>query len=221
MGMGDEGALQTQTTVQGATAERTYLMPEEVAKMPQKVSALRSYMRVRYPNMPAAETDLDLVKQYNELQSKTDMDIIKELADDEAAFRSLTQSWFEHSPLYEAIKRIAERGGRLAIVSDHGSIKVKEASKVVGDRSVNSNLRYKQGKNLQFEAKQVLDYPKPDQLYLPKPNVSTRYIFAKEDYFFVYPNNYNHFAQYYKNTFQHGGISLEEMLVPCAIYNSR
>ncbi|HAS36278.1 MAG TPA: two-component system response regulator [Flavobacteriales bacterium] len=170
------------------------------------------------------QADLNVI-QYSFVDTlshaKTDMDIIKELADDEAAFRSLTQSWFEHSPLYEAIKRIAERGGRLAIVSDHGSIKVKEASKVVGDRSVNSNLRYKQGKNLQFEAKQVLDYPKPDQLYLPKPNVSTRYIFAKEDYFFVYPNNYNHFAQYYKNTFQHGGISLEEMLVPCAIYNSR
>ncbi len=170
------------------------------------------------------QADLNVI-QYSFVDTlshaKTDMDIIKELADDEAAFRSLTQSWFEHSPLYEAIKKIAERGGRLAVISDHGSIKVKEPSKVVGDRSVNTNLRYKQGKNLQFSAKEVVDYPKPDKIYLPKPNVSTRYIFAKEDYFFVYPNNYNHFAQYYKNSFQHGGISLEEMLVPCAIYNSR
>jgi CheY-like chemotaxis protein len=173
---------------------------------------------------PMMQADLNLI-QYSFVDTlshaKTEMDIIKELADDEAAFRSLTLSWFEHSPLFDFMKKIAERGARMAVISDHGSIRVKEPSKVIGDRSTNTNLRYKQGKNLNFNGKEVVDYAKPDQVYLPKPNVSTRYIFAKEDFFFVYPNNYNHFAQYYKNSFQHGGISLEEMIVPCALFSSR
>ncbi len=153
--------------------------------------------------------------------SKTEIEMIKELADDEAAFRSLTHSWFEHSPLRDAIKKIAEIGGRLMVVSDHGSVRVKEPVKVVGDRNTNTNLRYKQGKNLNYKTKEVLEFQKPEDIFLPKPNVSTRYIFANGDRYFVYPNNYNHFVQYYKNTFQHGGVSMEEMMVPVAYFEPR
>jgi len=146
--------------------------------------------------------------------ARTDTDIIKELAEDEAAYRSLTLSWFDHSPLKEALKEIASRGGRVVITTDHGSIKVKEASKVVGDKTVNTNLRYKQGKNLSYEASDVLAITKPELARLPKVNVSQSFIFAKGDTFFAYPNNFNHYVSYYKNTFQHGGISMEEMMVP-------
>lgn len=146
--------------------------------------------------------------------ARTDTDIIKELAEDESAYRSLTLSWFEHSPLKEALKEIANRGGKVIITTDHGSIKVKEASKVIGDKTVNTNLRYKQGKNLSYDADDVLAIKRPEDAHLPKVNVSQTFIFAKNDFFFAYPNNYNHYVSYYKNTFQHGGISMEEMMVP-------
>ncbi|MEQ8623513.1 MAG: PglZ domain-containing protein [Vicingaceae bacterium] len=146
--------------------------------------------------------------------ARTDTDIIKELAEDESAYRSLTLSWFEHSPLKEALKEIAAKGGKVVITTDHGSIKVKEPSKVIGDKTVNTNLRYKQGKNLSFEADDVLAIQNPKDAFLPTVNVSQSFIFAKGDSFFAYPNNFNHYVNYYKNTFQHGGISMEEMLVP-------
>jgi len=146
--------------------------------------------------------------------ARTDTDIIKELAEDESAYRSLTLNWFEHSPLKEALKEIAAKGGKVVITTDHGSIKVKEPSKVVGDKTVNTNLRYKQGKNLSFEEDDVLAITKPERAYLPKVNVSQTFIFAKGDNFFAYPNNFNHYVNYYRNTFQHGGISMEEMMVP-------
>lgn len=146
--------------------------------------------------------------------ARTDTDIIKELAEDEAAYRSLTISWFEHSPLKEALKEIAARKGKVVITTDHGSIKVKEPSKVVGDKTVNSNLRYKQGKNLSYQENEVFAIPKPSDAFLPKVNVSQKFIFARNDHFFAYPNNYNHYVKYYKNTFQHGGISMEEMIIP-------
>lgn len=146
--------------------------------------------------------------------ARTDTDIIKELAEDESAYRSLTLSWFEHSPLKEALKEIANRGGKVVITTDHGSIKVKEPSKIVGDKNVNTNLRYKQGKNLTYEKEDVLAITRPEDAHLPKVNVSQTFVFAKGDYFFAYPNNFNHYVNYYKNTFQHGGISMEEMMVP-------
>ncbi len=146
--------------------------------------------------------------------ARTDMEVIKELADDEAAYRSLTKSWFLNSPLYDFVKKVAQSGDKLIITTDHGTVKVKEPSKVVGDRNVNTNLRYKLGKNLKYNGKDILAFAKPEDVYLPKENLSTEYIFAKEDSFFVYPNNYNRFVSMYTNTFQHGGISLEEMLIP-------
>ena len=153
--------------------------------------------------------------------ARTDMEVIRELAGDDAAYRSLTKSWFEHSPLFDILKGIAERGGRVVITTDHGTIRVTEPSKVVGDRNTNSNLRYKHGRNLTFEAKDVLAVKDPADAFLPKANVSTTYIFAKKDQYFVYPNNYNHFVNFYRHTFQHGGISMEEMLVPVAVLKPR
>ncbi|GAB4131878.1 MAG: PglZ domain-containing protein [Bacteroidia bacterium] len=146
--------------------------------------------------------------------ARTEMEVIRELADDDAAYRSLTLSWFEHSPLHDIVKMVAEKKCRLVITTDHGTIKVTEPTKVVGDRNVNTNLRYKQGKSLDYVKKDVFEVRNPADVFLPKNNVSTAYIFAKEDMFFAYPNNYNHYVSYYRNTFQHGGISLEEMIIP-------
>lgn len=146
--------------------------------------------------------------------SRTESEMIRELADDEPAYRSLTLSWFEHSPLLEMIKFIASKKAKLVITTDHGTVHVKEPTKIVGDKSVNTNLRYKQGKALDYNAKEVFEIKNPADAFLPKQNVSSRFVFAKEDKFFAYPNNFNHYVQYYKNTFQHGGISLEEMIIP-------
>ncbi len=146
--------------------------------------------------------------------ARTEMEVLKELAGDEKAYRSLTRSWFENSPLWGALQRLAEREVQLFITTDHGTIRVNTPSKVVGDRETTTNLRYKVGRNLQYEKKDVLEVRDPLQAKLPRPNVSSSYIFAKEDVFFLYPNNYNYYNNYYKHTFQHGGISLEEMICP-------
>ncbi len=146
--------------------------------------------------------------------ARTEMEVLKELAGDEVSYRSLTVSWFEHSPLYRALKKIADKKIQVLITTDHGTVRVKTPSKCVGDRQTTANLRYKHGRNLQYEDKDVLAFRDPKDAGLPKPNVSSTFIFAKEDVFLCYPNNYNHYVNYYRNTFQHGGISLEEMLVP-------
>lgn len=153
--------------------------------------------------------------------ARTEMEMIRELADDEAAYRSLTLSWFEHSPLFEAIKRIAEKKVKLIITTDHGTIRVKEPSKLVGDRNVNTNLRYKQGKNMNYEKRDVFEVKNPADAMLPRQHLSQTFVFAKQDKFFAYPNNYNYYVTYYKNTLQHGGISLEEMVIPFAILTTK
>jgi len=146
--------------------------------------------------------------------ARTDTQIIKELASDESAYRSVVKSWFEHSTLLDILKEIAARGGKLIITTDHGSIRVKEPVKIVGDKEVNTNLRYKQGKTLNYNEKEVFSVRNPEDAHLPKVNVSQSFVFAKNDSFFAYPNNYNHYVKYYKDTFQHGGVSLEEVLIP-------
>lgn len=153
--------------------------------------------------------------------ARTEMEVLKELAGDERAYRSLTRSWFLHSPLWSALQRLVGRDVQLFVTTDHGTIRVKTPSKVVGDRDTTTNLRYKVGRNLQFEPKDVLVVREPKQAGLPRPNVSSTFIFAKEDFFFLYPNNYNHFHNYYRNTFQHGGISLEEMICPVVRLRSK
>jgi hypothetical protein len=153
--------------------------------------------------------------------ARTDMKMIKELADDDSAYRSLTASWFSHSPLKEIMKQIAKQKANLIITTDHGTINVNKPSKVIGDRNVSANLRYKQGKNLNYQKSDVLEMGNPLDYYLPIQNVSSKYIFAKEDMYFVYQNNYNKFVQFYKNTYQHGGISMEEMLIPVITLKSK
>ncbi|MDQ3141963.1 MAG: PglZ domain-containing protein [Bacteroidota bacterium] len=146
--------------------------------------------------------------------ARTEMEVLKELASDEKAYRSLTRSWFTHSPLWALLQKLSEHKIQLIIATDHGTIRVKEASKVVGDRETTTNLRYKVGKNLQYDKKDILEIKEPHKVGLPRPNVSSTFIFARENKYFLYPNNYNYFLNYYKNTFQHGGISMEEMICP-------
>ncbi|MBG65925.1 MAG: two-component system response regulator [Flavobacteriales bacterium] len=153
--------------------------------------------------------------------ARTDMKVIKELADDDAAYRSLTNSWFNHSPLREILKEISKSKANVIITTDHGTINVNKPSKVIGDRNVNVNLRYKQGKNLNYQKNDVFEIVKPSEYYLPAQNLSSKYIFAKEDMYFVYQNNYNQFVNYYKNSYQHGGISMEEMLIPIISLKSK
>jgi len=153
--------------------------------------------------------------------ARTEMEVLKELAGDEKAYRSLTRSWFENSLLWDALQTAAERGCQLLVTTDHGTIRVNTASKVVGDRETTTNLRYKVGRNLQYDKRDVLEVRDPKDAKLPRPNMSSTFIFAKEDAFFLYPNNYNHFHKYYKNTFQHGGISLEEIICPFITLSSK
>jgi hypothetical protein len=146
--------------------------------------------------------------------ARTEMEVLKELASDEVSYRSLTTSWFIHSPLYQALKRIADKKLNLIVSTDHGSIRVNTPYKVVGDKQTTANLRYKHGRNLNFDPKEVLAFRDPKQAGLPSPTVNSSYIFAREDGYLCYPNNYNYYVNYYRNTFQHGGVSLEEMVIP-------
>lgn len=146
--------------------------------------------------------------------ARTEMEVLKELASDEISYRSITRSWFEHSPLHQALKKIADKNIKLIVATDHGTVKVKTPHKVIGDKQTTTNLRYKHGRNLNYEPKEVLAFRDPREIGLPVPTVNSSFIFAKEDGFLCYPNNYNHYVNYYRNTFQHGGVSLEEMIVP-------
>ncbi len=146
--------------------------------------------------------------------ARTEMEVLKELAGDEKSYRSVTKSWFEHSALHQALKKIADKKINLIVATDHGTVRVKSPYKVIGDKQTTTNLRYKHGRNLNYEAKEVLAFKDPREAGLPVPNVNSAFIFAKEDGFLCYPNNYNHYVNYYRNTFQHGGVSLEEMIIP-------
>ena len=146
--------------------------------------------------------------------ARTESKMIRELAQTEAAYRSLTRSWFQHSTTLELFKLIAAKGIKIILTTDHGTIRVDNPVKIVGDKNTNTNLRYKFGKNLDYNYKELFEIRDPEKVGLPSPNLSTKYVFALNDSFFAYPNNYNYYVSYYKNTFQHGGISLEEMLIP-------
>jgi len=153
--------------------------------------------------------------------SKTEMDVVKELASNDKAYRSLTLSWFKNSPLLDMIQQAQQLGFKLILTTDHGTINVNNPSKVIGDRDTSLNLRYKTGRSLTYDSKDVLEAKDPKELHLPSINMSSSYIFAKSDLFFAYPNNYNHYVSYYRNTYQHGGVSLEEMVIPFAIFNPK
>ncbi len=146
--------------------------------------------------------------------SRTESKMMRELANDEAAYLSLTYSWFRYSPTYELLHRIGSLGYKVIVTTDHGTTRIENPVKVVGDKNTNVNLRYKVGKALSYNPKQVFEMVNPKQYGLPSPNVSSRYVYTMGTDFFGYPNNFNYYAQYYRNTFQHGGISLDEMLIP-------
>lgn len=185
----------------------------------------------------SADTE-KLVSQFRQLSSKrlnvivvnfidmlsharTESTMVRELASDEVAYRSITASWFRHSPVWELFEALSATDAKVIITTDHGSIRVNTPTKVIGDRNTNTNLRYKLGKNLSYNAKDVFVIKEPHKAFLPSPNISTTYIFTKNDSFFAYPNNYNYYVSYYKNTFQHGGISMEEMLIPLVTLQGR
>lgn len=146
--------------------------------------------------------------------ARTESKMIRELAASNAAYRSLTESWFRHSSALELFRKIADAGYKIILTTDHGTIRVDNPIKVIGDKNTNTNLRYKVGKNLSYNPKQVYEIKQPERYGLPSLNVSSTYIFASGRDFFAYPNNYNHYVQYYTDTFQHGGISMEEMIIP-------
>ena len=188
-------------------------------------------LRVHYTKVLNNQSGLDLQQHIHNLlgndlniivynfvdmlsHARTEMEVLKELAGDESSYRSVTASWFEHSPLHQALKRIADKRCKIVLATDHGSIRVHTPCKVVGDKQTTTNLRYKHGRNLQYEPKDVLAFRNPSLAGLPSPAINSSYIFAKGDQYLCYPNNYNHYVNYYRNTFQHGGVSLEEMIVP-------
>jgi hypothetical protein len=153
--------------------------------------------------------------------SKTEMEVIKELASDDRGYRSLTHSWFKNSPLLDIIKQAQLLKFKLIITTDHGTINVKNPSKVIGDKNTSLNLRYKTGRSLSFDGKDVFAAKDPSSIGLPSISMNSTFIFAKNNLFFAYPNNYNHYVSYYKNSYQHGGISLEEVLIPFVVLNPR
>jgi hypothetical protein len=153
--------------------------------------------------------------------SKTEMEVVKELASNDKAYRSLALSWFKNSPLFEMIQQAQQLGFKLILTTDHGTINVKNPSKVIGDRDTSLNLRYKTGRSLTYDTKDVLVAERPKDIHLPSINMSSSYIFAKSDLFFAYPNNYNHYVSYFRNTYQHGGVSLEEMIIPFAVFTPK
>lgn len=153
--------------------------------------------------------------------ARTESKMVRELANNESAYRSITLSWFRHSVLSELFKYLSQSDYKVVVTTDHGSIRCDKPVKIIGDRNTNTNLRYKLGKNLNYNAKEVFAIKDPRKAQLPSPNISTSYAFATGDVFFAYPNNYNYYVSYYKDTFQHGGISMEEMLVPIVTLTPR
>lgn len=185
-----------------------------------KISSLKQGKQLAQNFSAQKEKDLTVIV-YNFVDmlshAKTEMEVIKELAGNDKAYRSLTLSWFKNSPLLDIMQQAQQMGLKLLLTTDHGTINVKQPSKVIGDRDTSLNLRYKTGRSLTFENKEVLAAKNPEALQLPSITLSSSFIFAKNDMFFAYPNNYNHYVSYYRNTYQHGGVSLEEMVVPFVV----
>ena len=146
--------------------------------------------------------------------ARTETDVIRELTEDDASFRSLTRSWFEHSELFTLLKMLSEKGHTVIITSDHGTVRIDNPIRVKGDRETSTNLRYKTGRNLDYNKREVFEITRPEEVQLPAPNISSSYIFACNNDFLVYVNEANRYIRYYRDTFQHGGISMEEMIVP-------
>ena len=146
--------------------------------------------------------------------SRSDSEVLREITPDESAYRSLTKSWFEHSPLFRMLNELASRGNTIILTSDHGSIRGMRGAKVIGDRETSTNLRYKYGRSLKVEAKHAIIVKEPREYRLPSAGINTNFLFAKEDFYFVYPTNYHYYLNHYRDSLQHGGVSIEEMILP-------
>ncbi|MBC7186191.1 MAG: PglZ domain-containing protein, partial [Calditrichaeota bacterium] len=146
--------------------------------------------------------------------SRSDSEVLKEITVDEPAYRSLTKSWFEHSHVFRTLQELAAAGATVVLTSDHGSIRVTRGAKVIGDRETSTNLRYKFGKSLKVDPKNAIIVRNPASFRLPPRGLNTDYLIAKEDFYFVYPTNYHHYLSYYRDSLQHGGASMEEMILP-------
>jgi hypothetical protein len=184
-----------------------------------KISSSQEGKRVNDKVRSLLENDLNiLVINFVDMLShaRTDVGVIRDMANDERAYRSLTRSWFIHSPLFELLKTLASHHVRVVFSTDHGTIRVQNPVKITGDRKTSANLRYKMGRNLDYDRQKVFEIINPEKAMLPKTNLSSRYIFALNKDYLVYQNNYNHYAGYYKDTFQHGGISMQEVMLPVA-----
>ena len=196
-----------------------------------QIERFRRHDKFSYHKINDSAAGEKLLQQYNSLHdndlnvvvinfidmlshARTESKMVRELANNESAYRSITQSWFRHSVMSDLFKRLAESDYHVILTTDHGSIRCSRPVKIVGDRNTNTNLRYKLGKNLNYDSKEPFAIREPQKAWLPAPNVSTSYVFASGNSFFAYPNNYNYYVSYYKDTFQHGGISMEEMLIP-------
>ncbi|MCB9000169.1 MAG: PglZ domain-containing protein [Bacteroidales bacterium] len=208
----------------GKNLKEKELLEKQLARMGknykiryEKVNNLKAGKKLLDSVSDLLEYDLNVIV-YNFVDmlshARTEMEMIRELANNESAYRSLTSSWFRHSHLLEVIRLLSKQNIKVIITTDHGAIRVNNAVRVLGDRQTSTNLRYKLGRNMDYNPKEVYEIKVPEEIHLPKPNISSKFIFATNDDFLVYPNNFNHFANYYRNTFQHGGISLEEMLIP-------
>ena len=146
--------------------------------------------------------------------SRSDSAVLKEIVPDEAAYRSLTRSWFEHSDFLKILKKLSKLGNTVIISSDHGSIRSMHGAKVIGDRNTSTNLRYKFGRSLKCDSKYSIKVQNPEDYKLPRQGINTNFLMAKEDYYFVYPTDYHYYLNFYKDSFQHGGVSMEEMIMP-------
>lgn len=210
----------------GKNLHEDFLLGEQLKRV-MRTPVKHEYFKVTNANLGKQLEDniLNMVKNNNLIvivynfidmlsHARTEMEVLKELAGDEKSYRDLTRTWFINSPLWTAIRKLSDQKLQLFVTTDHGTIRVNKPSKVLGDRETTTNLRYKVGRNLQYEREDVLDFRNPAEIGLPSPNISSTFIFGKNDVLFLYPNNYTHFNNYYRNTFQHGGISLEELIVP-------
>ncbi|MFN5421990.1 MAG: response regulator [bacterium] len=218
--------------VDGKNLHESFFFTEQLKKLGrsdlsfnyQKISSNADAVKLADAAHNLLDHDLSVVV-YNFVDmmshARTEMDVLKELAADERAYRSLTRSWFSHSPLFQTLKKIAQKKCMVVLCTDHGSIQVKNPVKVTADRQTTSNLRYKNGKNLDYEPREVLVYRDPLMVGLPKASINSSFIFAREQDYFCYPNNFNHYSLMYKNTFQHGGVSMEEMILPVVRMSSR